>query len=215
MRLASRRARLSVGAGLAVLFAASLAGCSFISNSNRTLSALRSAGYRNVGIHIESGSGLPADGLVDISYSSGPSGNAEGDADHAARIVWNTLPYRMGALVITRTSGGCAGGFCVSHSTDLGSESYAQMRAQFGPRSVNLDQTAASQAVRIPLWVPLVVGAVVLVAATAIVIAIVRSRHRPRGGPWIPPNSGGSWAPQGPPWGPATQPAPPNPGGPP
>lgn len=198
MPVGQGRARLGLGTALVLSFAVCVAGCSFLSGTDRSVSALRGAGYRNVGIHFESGSGLPSDGLVDVSYSTGPTGNTEGDAYNAARIVWNTLPYRMGALVITRTSGSCTAGFCVSHSSDLRGESYAQMRDQFGPRPAGLDRTPASHAVRVPLWLPIVIGAVVLVGATAIVVAIIRTRSRPERGPWTPPTSGGNRAPPSP-----------------
>ncbi len=64
--------------------------------TSMTISDLDQAGYRNAGIHLEAGSGLPADGLVDVSYSDGPAANAATNVYNADRIVWNTLRYRFG-----------------------------------------------------------------------------------------------------------------------
>lgn len=201
------RTRSREGAVVALLFALALSGCSFLSGTNKTISTLQHAGYRDVGVHLESGSGLPPDGLVDISYSAGPTSNTEVDAFNAARIVWNTLRYRFGALVITKTSGGCAGAFCVSRSNEIGGETYAEMRAQFGPRPAVLDKTPASRAVRIPVWVPIVIVAAVLGVVITVVVTLIRKRRRPRGGPWVPPASGGgNWTPSSAQWVPPTQP---------
>ncbi len=183
------------------LLAAACGGGSFLSvtnstlltGTNSTLSSLDQAGYRNVGIHLESGSGFPSDGQVDISYSAGPAGNAETDVHDAERIAWNTLRYRFGVLTISQTSGGCAQGlFCVSSSTEIGSETYAQLRAEFGSRPAGLDKTSVSQTDPVPSWLPGVVGVCLQAAVIAIVAAVIRARRRPLRGsmdtaePWRP-----------------------------
>ena len=81
-----------------------------LAGTSEHYSDLDQAGYRNAGIHLESGSGLPADGLVDVSYSDGPAANAETDVYSAERIVWNTLRYRFGVLTVSQTSGESARG---------------------------------------------------------------------------------------------------------
>jgi hypothetical protein len=160
-------------------------GCGMLGGANKTLASLRQAGYRDAGVHIETGSGLPHDGLVDISYSAGPPGaSSQSAALNAAHIAGETLGYRFGGLVVTKTSGGCTGPICVSHSTELGGETYAQLATQFGPRPAGLDAKSASNAVHIPACILPVALLVLLAAIVAIVRAVVRKRRRP---PFQPP----------------------------
>jgi hypothetical protein len=148
-----------------------------LSATNTTVADLGQAGYRDVGIHLESGSGLARDGLVDVSYSTGPARNAEADVYGAERIAWNTLRYRFGVMAVSQTSGGCARGlFCSSSSTEIGSETYAQLRAEFGFRPAGLDKTSVSQSDPIPSWLP----GVACGLAVAIAAAVVLARHRAR-----------------------------------
>ena len=177
------RALLLTAALVAVGLLATRGSGSFLSVRNSTalsatsitVSDLGQAGYRDVGIHLESGSGLPLDGLVDVSYSTGPARNAETDVYSAERIAWNTLRYRFGGLAVSQTSGGCARGLvCTSSSTEVGSGTYAQLRAEFGLRPAGLDKTSVSQTDLIPSWLPGVVCAL----AVAIVAAVVLARHR-------------------------------------
>jgi hypothetical protein len=179
-----RRDGLLIAALVAVGLLAAACGASITNNTplpetSSTFSSLDQADYRNVGIHLESGSGLPSDGLANVSYSAGPTGNAEIDVHDAERIAWKTLPYRFGLLTISQTSGGCAAGvFCASSSTEVGSETYAQLRAEFGPRPAGLDETLVSQTDPIPSWLPGLVGACVLAVAIIITHALIRPRHR-------------------------------------
>jgi hypothetical protein len=143
--------------------------------TSSTISDLDQAGYRNAMIHLESGSGLPADGLADVSYSDGPAANAETNVYDAERIVWNTLRYRFGVLTVSQTSGGCArGSFCESSSTEIGSQTYAQLRGEFGSRPARLDKTSVSQTDPIPSWLPAAVSAL----AVTIVAAVIWARRR-------------------------------------
>jgi hypothetical protein len=143
--------------------------------TSSTISDLDQAGYRNAGIGLEAGSGLSADGLVDVSYSGGPAANSETNVYNAERIVWNTLRYRFGVLTVSQTSGGCArGSFCESSSTEIGSQTYAQLRGEFGPRPAGLDKTSVSQTDPVPSWLP---GAF-SVLAVSIVAAVIWARRR-------------------------------------
>src|SRR5260370_25622895 len=72
--------------------------------------------------------------MVQVSYRRGPSGNDQPDAQAAELIIWHTLRYRFGALVIVKTAGGCAGLVCVSESGVVARATYAQLAARFGPR---------------------------------------------------------------------------------
>jgi hypothetical protein len=184
-----RRARGRIGRAffLAAALAATglLAACgndSFLSvrdstalaATSSTISDLDQAGYRNAGIGLDAGSGLSADGQVDVSYSGGPAANAETNAYNAERIVWNTLSYRFGALIVSQTSGGCAGSFCESSSTEIASQTYAQLRGEFGPRPAGLDEISVSQTDPIPSWLPGVVSAL----AGGVVAAVIWARRR-------------------------------------
>ena len=164
---------------LAVACGVSVTNNNPLPETSGTLSSLGQAGYRDAGIHLEAGSGFSANGLADISYSAGPTGNAETDVHDAERIAWETLPYRFGVLSISQTSGGCASGvFCMSSSTEIGSETYAQLRAEFGPRPAGLDKTLVSQTDPIPSWLPGLVGACVLAVVIIITHAVIGARRR-------------------------------------
>ena len=139
--------------------------------TSSTISDLDQAGYRNAGIGLEAGSGLSADGVADVSYSAGPAADAEANAYNAERIVWNTLSYRFGVLTVSQTSGGgCARGFsCASSSTEIASQTYAQLRREFGPRPAGLDKTSVSQAAPVPSWLPGAVSALAVGMAAAVI----------------------------------------------
>jgi hypothetical protein len=74
---------------------AACGGGTVLSAADSTVSSLQQAGYRNVGVDLEPGSGPSSDGLVGISFSAGPTGNAQTDAYNAERIAWDTLRYRL------------------------------------------------------------------------------------------------------------------------
>jgi len=178
------RAFLLIAALVAIGLLAACGNDSFLSvrdstalaGTSMTISDLDQAGYRNAGVHLESGSGLPADGLVDVSYSDGPAANAETNVFNAERIVWNTLRYRFGVLTISQTSGGCArGSFCVSSSTEMGSQTYAQLHGEFGSRPARLDKTSVSQTDPIPSWLPSAVSVLAVTTVGAVIWA--RRRH--------------------------------------
>jgi hypothetical protein len=160
---------------------------------------LQNAGYQDVGMNVETGSGLPAAGLITVSYSRGPTGNDQQDARHAERIVWDTFSGRFGDLDIVKVSGGCVAGFCASQSGEIASASYAQLAAAFGPRPRGLASNGGSAAssVSIPGWaLALIVAlgvALVAVAAIALTMIIRRSRAAPAApaAPWPP----GQWPP--------------------
>jgi hypothetical protein len=143
--------------------------------TSRTISDLDQAGYSNARIGLEAGSGLSADGQVDVSYSVGPAANAENNVNNAERIVWNTLRYRFGVLTVSQTSGVCAPGwFCESSSTEIGNQTYAQLLGEFGPRPARLDKTSVSQSDPVPSWLPGVLSAL----AAGLVAAVIWARRR-------------------------------------
>jgi len=153
--------------------------------TSSTISGLDQAGYRDAGVNLESGSGLPADGEVDVSYSDGPAANTETNVYNAERVVWNTLPYRFGVLTVSQTSGGCArGSFCESSSTQIGSQTYTQLRGEFGPRPGGLDKTSASQTDPIPSWLPGTVSFLVVSVVAAVIWARRRRLRDSAGAAW-------------------------------
>jgi hypothetical protein len=169
-----RRAQIACGLLLLVI----ISGCSFLSGITGTESSLQDAGYRDVDVNIASGSGLPANGLVSLSYSHGPTGNGQRDARHAEQIVWDSLRYRFGALSIIKTSGGCDGPVCVSHSAVLDSVTYAGLAARLGPRPRGLDAVSATHAVRISPWAIDLGLAALLAGVTLTVTLVTKSRKR-------------------------------------
>jgi len=173
-RFYRRTAQVACGLLLVVI----VSGCSFLSGINGTESSLHGAGYQDVDVNIASGAGLLANGMVSLSYSHGPTGNGQRDARRAEQIVWDSLRYRFGALSIIKTSGGCDGPVCVSHSAVLDSVTYAELAARFGSRPRGLDAVSATHAVSIPRWA-LGAGLAALLAGAAIIAALViRSRRR-------------------------------------
>jgi hypothetical protein len=60
---------------LAVAGCVVLAGCAALGAALRTSSALQGAGYQNANVNVSTGGGLPAGGVVTVTYSSGPAGN--------------------------------------------------------------------------------------------------------------------------------------------
>jgi hypothetical protein len=194
-----------------LVLAVAVAGCAALGAALRTGAALQSAGYQNVNVNVTTGSSLPAGGLVSVSYSRGPAGNDQRDAQGAEKIVWDTFPGRFGAVAAVKVSGGCAGPLCATHSNEVASATYAQLSAALGPRPPGLDKASAAGLITVPDWaIFLGVGlAIAIIAAAAIVLTLVlrRNRSAPLGPqPWQadPP----SW-----PAGPTAPPAPPGPQG--
>ena len=80
-RVAPPTARLLILAlALAVVGCAVLAGCAALGAALHTSLALPGAGYQNANVNVSTGSGLPAGGVVTVTYSSGPAGNGQRDA---------------------------------------------------------------------------------------------------------------------------------------
>lgn len=200
---AARLRRIAASAAwlLTLTLTLTLAGCAAVSAALRTNAALQDAGYQNVNVNVAFGSGLPADGLVRVSYSSGPAGNDQRDAQRAEKIVWDTFPGRFGALAIIKESGGCAGPFCATQSDEVASATYAQLAAGFGPRPPGLDKASAALPNlprAIPTWVVVAGFALVaaIIAAAAIVLTLIlkrKKRNPPPGPPPWPPGPPGGW----------------------
>jgi hypothetical protein len=164
-----------------VLLVGAAAGCAVLGAAVGTGAALQGAGYQHVGVNIATGAGRPAGGIVRVSNSRGPTGDDQQDAQRAERIVWTTLRYRFGALVIVKASRGCAGPVCVSQSRQLTRVSYSRLAARFGPRPAGLDAAGAASAINLPAWaIALVVAlAITVMAAAALVMTLIlRSRRR-------------------------------------
>jgi len=176
------RTRLPLGpAVVSVLLAGAAAGCAVLGAALGAGAALQGAGFQHVGVNIATGAGRPAGGIVRVSYSRGPTGDDQQDVQRAERIVWDTLRYRFGALVIVKTSGGCAGPVCVSQSRRIARVTYSRLAARFGPRPAGLDTADAAGAIRFPAWaIALAIALTVSVMAAAAVVMtmILRSRHR-------------------------------------
>jgi hypothetical protein len=180
-RMAARVRYLVGPPVISVLLLLAVAGCAVLGAAVGTSAALQRAGYHGVGVNIATGTGAPAGGLVQVSYSRGPTGNDEQDALQAERIVWDTLRYRFGALVIVKDSGGCAGPVCVSQSGEVARATYSQLAAKFGPRPPGVHATSAADAIRFPGWaveLAVVLAGAVMAAAAVVVWMILRSRHR-------------------------------------
>lgn len=182
---------------LALTLTLALAGCAALGAALRSGSALQGAGYQDVNVNVSSGSGLPAGGLVTVTYSSGPTGNDQRDVPGAEKIVWDTYSDRFGALRIVMASGGCTGPVCVTHSTELASVTYAELASRFGARPPGLEKEAGT--LPIPGWaVALGVGLVVAVMAAAVILPVLFYRRSKRRPPGPPPWQPGPWPP-GPP----------------
>jgi hypothetical protein len=174
-----------------LVFALLVAGCGDLSAGLRTSLALHGAGYQNVSINVATGSGSPSGGLVSVSYSSGPVRSDQRDALRAEKIVWDTFAGHFGALAIFQETGGCAGPFCATQTTEVASATYVQLAARFGPRPHGLAKASPARLITLPGWaVALVVGlAVAVMAAAALVLILILRRtgsRPPDPPPWQP-----------------------------
>jgi hypothetical protein len=188
-RPAVRRRRIAAPAAwLAVLaLGLALAGCAALAAAARAGSALQAAGYQNANVNVSSGSGLPAGGLVSVSYSGGPAGHDQADARHAEEIVWDTYSDRFGAVAVMKVSGGCTGPFCMTRSDEVASATYAQLAARFGPRPPGLGTgSTALPGWAVPVGLGVAVGGIVLIAAIVLAVILRRKRSRPPGPPGAP-----------------------------
>ena len=183
----ARRRRVATQAAWLLVLTLALVGCAALGAALHTSLALQGAGYRNANVNISTGDGLPAGGAVTVTYSSGPAGNDQRDAQGAEKIVWDTFSQRFGTLTIVKVSGGCTGPVCVTHSAEVASVTYAQLAARFGPRPPAVGKASPA----LPGWaVPAGAFAVVAgVVALAVIVAvlIVRRRRRKGSHPPVPP----------------------------
>ncbi len=160
-----------------MLIVVALGGCAALGAALSTSADLQHAGYRNVGVNIETGSGQGA-GTVQVSYSRGPAGAGQADALHAEHIVWDTLRYHFALLVIERKSGGCAGPVCVTKSNVIAEATYSELAGKFGPRPRSLGTTNAGNPLDVPGWaIAIAVGIVVALMAGATVVLVLIVRH--------------------------------------
>jgi hypothetical protein len=175
------RTRLSGAPIVSLLLVGAVAGCGALGAAFGTSAALQGAGYQQTTVNILTAEGRPAGGIVRVSYAEGPTGNDRVDAKRAEHIVWTTLRYRFGALVIVKVSGGCAGPVCESHSQRLAHVTYSGLAAKFGPRPKSLNKANGAGAIRFPAWVIALVialGVTVMAAAVVVLTMILRSSRR-------------------------------------
>jgi hypothetical protein len=180
-----RRAVAGCLAGLAL--AAVLAGCAALGDALSARGALDRAGYGDVSVNVESGTGLPAGGLVQVSYTSGPAGSDEEVAARAERIVWDSYARRFGAVAIVKVSGGCTGPVCDTESREIAGATYSQLSSEFGPQPRGLHGASLLSVAGLSGWD--LAAAVIFVAVIAIAVA-VRHRRRRRGPPSGPGGPG-------------------------
>jgi len=139
-----------------------------------TSAALGHAGYRNASVNVTTGTGLPANGVVQVSYSRGPTGDDQNDAATAEHVVWDSYAARFGAVVIVKVSGGCAGPVCATQSEQVASATYAQLRSEFGPRPRGLNASPTSGLI-VPVW--FIAAAAILVLSVIAALVVIRRRH--------------------------------------
>jgi hypothetical protein len=177
-------------AGLAL--AAVLAGCATLGDALSASGALGRAGYGDASVNVESGTGLPAGGLVEVSYTSGPAGGDEEVAARAERIVWDSYARRFGAVAIVKVSGGCTGPVCDTESRQIADATYSQLSSEFGPQPRGLHGAGLLSEAGLSVWD--LVAVAILVPVIAIAVA-VRHHRRRRGPPSWPggPGNPGSW----------------------
>ena len=186
-----RRAVVGWLSGLALVVV--LASCAALGDALSASNALGQAGYDDVSVNVASGSGLPAGGLVRVSYSSGPAGSDEEVAARAERIVWDSYAARFGAVAIVKVSGGCAGPVCATKSRQLAGATYSQLSTEFGPQPRGLHGASLMPGPGVLGWG---MAAAIILLVSLIAIAVVvrhrRSRRRSRAWPGGPGNPG-SW----------------------
>jgi hypothetical protein len=163
-----------------LLVGAIAAGCAALGAAIGTAAALQGAGYQDVHVNITTTAGTNARGNVSVSYSSGPTGEDGKDSQRAERIVWRTLRYRFGTLVIFRASGQCTGPVCVSQSNTLARATYSELAARLGPRPAGLESAGARIPFSLPGWaigLGVAVAVCVVVAAAVVLALVLRSRQ--------------------------------------
>jgi hypothetical protein len=182
-----RRAAAGWLTGLALT--AVLAGCATLGDALSASAALGHAGYGDASVNAASGSGLPAGGLVEVSYTSGPAGSDEQVAARAERIVWDSYARRFGAVSIVKVSGGCIGPVCHSASREIADATYSQLSSEFGPQPRGLHGASLMSEAGVSGWDLVAVVVLVPVIAVAAVMRRRRRRRRPPswpGGPGQP-----------------------------
>jgi hypothetical protein len=191
-RCAPRWRRAAAGWLTALALTAVLAGCAALGAALGASAALGHAGYGDASVNVESGSGLPAGGLVTVSYTSGPAGSDEEVAARAESIVWDSYARRFGAVAIMKVSGGCTGPVCDTESREIADATYSQLSSEFGPQPRGLHGASLLSEAGVSVWD--LAAAVILVPVIAIAV-VVRRRRRRRGPPSWPggPGHPGSW----------------------
>lgn len=175
---APRRSRLALAlvvAGLVVL-----AACSTIRGVLDTTQALEREGFTEVDMSFDSAEGF--DRVDVILRPASSSGDAEGQAEEAARVVWTTFPLRFDLLQVE-----LLGSF---EGSSTSTYTYGEMVELFGPRDPGFDDKELSDdVVRAGLGIAIVlaVGGIIFLAAVVLAIVMGVRTSRRRGSATPPP----------------------------
>jgi hypothetical protein len=193
--------RRRIGLLLAVLGVLTLAGgCSEFNAARQTQHALARAGYRGVGVNVntEVAAGQGRQTIVAVTYASRAPDDAalEAEQDRAAQIVWRNAPIRLSAVSVSAVHRAGVPGV-VSVQTGSGrTYEREELAGRFGPRPASLDSAPATS---VPAFVGVLVAVVVAVGIVVGVVALVvlarRRRRPPPGGAW-PAGPQQPWPPQ-------------------
>jgi len=190
LRRGKRTRRIAISAAWLLVLVLAVAGCSATLDAEvRTTAALKAAGYQGVHMTVDYGSEFPANGLIILSYSTGPAGNDQGDAQHTEKIVWDSYSHIFGTLEIYRQSD--------PRYIQVARLTYAQLAAAFGPRSPGLENASAATAHRQTVTDAAEVAIACLASGALALIVVMRSKRRrppgpPPGQPW-PPGPPAGW----------------------
>jgi hypothetical protein len=136
-------------------------GCGTISAFVDLQDELNNAGFSNVSVNVDSGTGGDT---LKIDATRPPGTTLEEARTRAAQIAWETFPRRFNRLLLD------IDGQTVSLSRD-------ELQQQFGPRPARLDRKALEDDVRnlgIGVLIALAVGFVLCVGLIILIIVLVR-----------------------------------------
>jgi hypothetical protein len=153
-------------------------GCVTLFGAPQTSTDLQSAGFQDVTVNASNGPG-PAGVQVVVTYSRGPTGNNDRDAQRAEKIVWDRMPGRLATVAIIREPRECAGQVCSGFYPQVGSATRVQLAAEYGPRPHGLDNASPARHLALAgIATVLAAGLSVAVLAAAIALVIIIIRHR-------------------------------------
>ena len=130
---------------------------------------IQRAGYSNVEVFHNFGSGVSSEVTVDAGVGRGeppPEGQEE-----IAEIVWTTYPRRFDLLTVTLAG-------------DLESFERSELTALFGERDPTLDEREFSDDLTSGIRTAAIVGGLVALVAVVVVVVLVRRSRRRRAQQW-------------------------------